>query len=81
MNCSNNMCGKKYMFSKLDETFDSEVKFQNNTTVPIKGRGKISLKLKDRSQNFVVSYTLSLHHNLLTIKQILEKKDMQIYYQ
>ncbi|PKI72238.1 hypothetical protein CRG98_007375 [Punica granatum] len=45
--CSNHMCGVKELFSKLDGCFRSEVKFRNNSEVPIMGKGTISIKAKD----------------------------------
>ncbi|TXG49066.1 hypothetical protein EZV62_024941 [Acer yangbiense] len=45
--CSNHMCGEKEMFTQLDESFTSSVKFGNDTTVPVMGKGKISITLKD----------------------------------
>ncbi|KAK0576845.1 hypothetical protein LWI29_024227 [Acer saccharum] len=51
--CSNHMCGRKEMFSELDETFTSEVKFGNNSKVPVMGKGKISISLKDGSKNTI----------------------------
>ena len=66
------MCDRKEMFSKLDETSNSEVKFRNGTTVPIKGKYKISIKFKDESQNFIsnVLYVPSLHQNLISMKKL-----------
>ena len=80
--CSNHMCGKKEMFSELDESFVSEEKFGNDTKVPVMGKGKISIKLKDGSINFIsdVLYVPSLHQNLLSMEQLSEKGyEMQIY--
>ena len=45
------MCGRIEMVFELDETFNSKVKFRNDTTVPIKDKGKFSIKLKNGSQN------------------------------
>lgn len=47
------ICGRKKLFFKLDETFDAKVKFWNNTMIPINGRGKISIRVKDKSHNFI----------------------------
>lgn len=76
------MCGKKEMFSELDESFVSEVKFGNDTKVPVMGKGKISIQLKDGSMNLIsdVLYVPSLHQNLLSMGQLSEKGyEMQIY--
>ncbi|KAF7820234.1 Retrovirus-related Pol polyprotein from transposon TNT 1-94 [Senna tora] len=73
--CSNHMCGKKELFSSLDESFNSSVKFGNNTNIPILGKGQISIRLKDGTQNFIsdVFYAPGLHHNLLSMGQLSEK--------
>ncbi|BAU00899.1 hypothetical protein VIGAN_11003500, partial [Vigna angularis var. angularis] len=47
--CSNHMCGKKELFSLLDETVTSTVKFGNNSDIPILGKGQIMIRLKDGS--------------------------------
>ena len=47
------MWGRKEMFFKLNDAFNSEAKFGNDTIVSIKGRYKIFIKLKDESQNFI----------------------------
>ncbi|XP_074592431.1 uncharacterized protein LOC141848281 [Curcuma longa] len=39
--CSNHMCGEKDTFSDLDETFRSSVKFGDNSTISVMGKGKI----------------------------------------
>ncbi|GKV50165.1 hypothetical protein SLEP1_g56878 [Rubroshorea leprosula] len=38
--CSNHMCGDKSAFSDLDESFQDKVKFADNFTIVVKGRGK-----------------------------------------
>lgn len=35
MGCSNHMCGKREMFFDLEETVRLDVKFENNTKVPV----------------------------------------------
>lgn len=54
------------MFFELDETFNLEVKFWIDTKVPIKGRGKLSIKLNNGFQNCISSVfdVPSLHQNL-----------------
>ncbi|TXG64801.1 hypothetical protein EZV62_011795 [Acer yangbiense] len=73
--CSNHMCGEKEMFTQLDESFTSSVKFGNDTTVPVMGKGKISITLKDGSQNAIsdVLFVPNLHKNLLSVGQLSEK--------
>ncbi|XP_073152810.1 uncharacterized protein [Henckelia pumila] len=38
--CSNHMCGDKQAFSDLDESFRSSVKFGDNSTIFVMGKGK-----------------------------------------
>ncbi|KAG6490390.1 hypothetical protein ZIOFF_051686 [Zingiber officinale] len=73
--CSNHMCGRRELFSELDESIQSEVTFGNKTKVPILGKGKIYIQLKDGSQNFIsdVFYVPELHQNLLSMGQLSEK--------
>ncbi|TXG59678.1 hypothetical protein EZV62_014251 [Acer yangbiense] len=73
--CSNHMCGEKEMFTQLDESCTSSVKFGNDTTVPVMGKGKISITLKDGSQNAISDVLLvpNLHKNLLSVGQLSEK--------
>ena len=69
------MCGKKELFSSLDEFVKSLVKFGNNAYIPILGIGQISIRLKDGSQNFIsdIFYAPGLYHNLLSMRQLSEK--------
>ncbi|RDX94009.1 hypothetical protein CR513_23663, partial [Mucuna pruriens] len=79
--CSNHMCGKKELFSSLNETVKSTVKFGNNTNISILGKCRIAIKVKNGSQNFIydVFYIPGLHHNLLSMRQLSEKGyNMQI---
>ena len=43
------MFGRKEMFFELEKTFNSEVKFGNESVVPVRIKCKISIKLKDKS--------------------------------
>lgn len=79
--CSNHMCGRKELFSELDESVRSEVTFGNKTKVPIMGKGTISIQLKDGTHNFIsdVFFVPELHQNLLSMGQLSEKGyDMRI---
>ncbi|KAG6488357.1 hypothetical protein ZIOFF_049600 [Zingiber officinale] len=42
--CSNHMSGEKDTFSDLDETFRSSVKFGDNSTISVMGKGKLQEK-------------------------------------
>ena len=39
--CSNHMCGKKELFSKLDESFSTSVKLGDNSSIVVIGKGNI----------------------------------------
>ncbi|GKV36989.1 hypothetical protein SLEP1_g45065 [Rubroshorea leprosula] len=41
--CNNHMCGDKSAFSDLDESFQDKVKFGDNSTIVVKGKGKSNL--------------------------------------
>lgn len=71
--CSNHMCGEE-LFSNLDDTFRSEVRFGNNVKVPIMGKGTIKIKAKDGSVQSIsdVHYVPSLRENLLSMGQLSE---------
>ena len=60
-------------FFELDETFNLKVKFENDTIVLIKGRGKIFIKFKDESNKFIsnVLYVSGFHQNPLSLGQHL----------
>ncbi|KAL3498468.1 hypothetical protein ACH5RR_041200 [Cinchona calisaya] len=66
---SNDMCGKKELFSDLDESLKSYMKFGNNEKVFVLRKGKIGITLKDGTSNFIsdVFYVTSLCHNLLSL--------------
>ena len=47
--CSNHMCGDKEVFSELDETFRNTVKFGDNSTISVLGKGMVTLHAKENS--------------------------------
>ncbi len=67
--CSNHMCGQKELFSSLDETLRSEVKFGNSCIVPVMGKGHIHINARDGSGRRIadVYYVPGLHQNLLSM--------------
>ncbi|XP_073300259.1 uncharacterized protein [Primulina huaijiensis] len=73
--CNNHMCGRQELFTKLDETIRSEVKFENNTRIPVSGKGEINIIAKDGSNTLItyVYYVPGLHQNLLIIGQLSER--------
>ncbi|RDX76246.1 hypothetical protein CR513_43784, partial [Mucuna pruriens] len=51
--CRNHMCGKKELFSTLDEMVKSMVKFRNYTNNPILEKDQVTIRLNDGSQIFI----------------------------
>ena len=74
--CSNHMLNKKELFVEFDEFVHGEIKFGNNNVSPVYGKEKFSISLKNWSTIFIsyVFYVLGLHHNLLSVGQLFEKK-------
>ncbi|GKU89317.1 hypothetical protein SLEP1_g3470 [Rubroshorea leprosula] len=52
ISCSNHMCRDKSTFSDLDESCQDKVKFGNNSTIAVKGRGKTKLEALAAFKNF-----------------------------
>ena len=72
--CSNHMCGKKELFSDLDETFRETVKLGNNSCMTVMGKGNIRIRVNENTQVFTgVFYVPELKSNLLSIGQLQEK--------
>ena len=51
--CSNHMCGKKELFSQLDESIWGNVNFGNKSKVLIMGKGNVKIRSKDGT-NFTI---------------------------
>ncbi|RDX97173.1 hypothetical protein CR513_20081, partial [Mucuna pruriens] len=73
--CSNHMCGNKMMFSDLDETFSNVVKFGDNSTISVLGKGTVTLQTKENSTHTIsnVLFVPDLKTNLLSVGQLQEK--------
>ncbi|GKV06221.1 hypothetical protein SLEP1_g18127 [Rubroshorea leprosula] len=73
--CSNHMCGDKFAFSDLDESCQDKGKFGDNSTIAVKGRGKVTIRAKDNSIQTIanVLYVPDLKSNLLSLGQLQEK--------
>ncbi|PRQ55909.1 putative RNA-directed DNA polymerase [Rosa chinensis] len=73
--CSNHMCGNKLLFSDLDESFRDIVKFGDNSTVSVMGKGSINVRMKNDVVERVPSvfYVPDLKSNLLSLGQLQEK--------
>nr|XP_048331640.1 uncharacterized protein LOC125422966 [Ziziphus jujuba var. spinosa] len=73
--CNNHMCGVKSTFSDLDESFRHTVKFGDNSTVSIMGKGRVSIQTKRNSTLSILDilYVPDLKSNLLSVGQLQEK--------
>ena len=79
---SNHMCGHKEIFTELDEFVRSYIKFRDASTISIKEKCKIYIKLKDGSFNAIsdVYYVPGLSHNLLSMRPLSENGyDIRIF--
>ncbi|TYK18362.1 Retrovirus-related Pol polyprotein from transposon TNT 1-94 [Cucumis melo var. makuwa] len=72
---SNHMCGSKSMFIELDESVGGDIVFGDATKIPVKGKGKILINLKNGKHEFIsnVYYVPNMKNNILSLGQLLEK--------
>ncbi|KAL5818434.1 hypothetical protein ACOSQ4_022276 [Xanthoceras sorbifolium] len=73
------MCEDKNAFSDLDESFRNTVKFGDESTVFVMGRGRATLQTKGNSTHSIsnVFFVPNLKTNLLSVGQ-LQKKGYEI---
>ncbi|CAJ2647891.1 unnamed protein product [Trifolium pratense] len=73
--CSNHMTGHRDWLLEFDENFKSKVKFADDSTISVEGKGKVMVQRKNGNHTFVadVLYVPSMKHNLLSLGQLLEK--------
>lgn len=74
--CSNRMSGDKYVFLELDESFRNSVKFGNNSTISVMGKGNVTSRTKENSTQVIpnVFFVLDFKKKLLSIGQLQEKR-------
>jgi hypothetical protein len=71
---SNHMCGKKEMFTDLDDTFRKSVKLGNNSSLAVLGKGNVCMEVNGIMQVITrVFYVPDLQNNLLSIGHLQEK--------
>ncbi|KAK2988423.1 hypothetical protein RJ640_023970 [Escallonia rubra] len=72
---SNHMCGYKHIFVEMDESMTGNIIFGDISKIPVKGKGKILIKLMNGGHQFIsnVYYVLEMKANILSMGQLLEK--------
>ena len=71
---NNHMWGDKSVFFYLDESFRNTVRFGDNSTVFVFGKGKVTFQTKGNSHSISnVLFILDLKSNLLCVGQLHEK--------
>ena len=89
--CSNHMTGRKDWLIDLDELVKKNVKFADNSTVKAESLGRVLIHKKNGKRSSIneVLYVPTMHSNLLSLGQLLEKgyktmledHHMKIFYQ
>ncbi|XP_040939086.1 uncharacterized protein [Gossypium hirsutum] len=72
---SNHMCGRKELFTELDETVHGQITFGDNSHAEIKGKGKVVITQRNGEKKYIsdVYYVPALKSNLISLGQLLEK--------
>ncbi|XP_010269649.1 PREDICTED: uncharacterized protein LOC104606252 [Nelumbo nucifera] len=73
--CTNHMCDKKELFADLDESFRTKIKFADDSTISMMGKGHILINLKNGDHKYIsdVFYVPGMKSNLLSVGQLAEK--------
>ncbi|KAG8389982.1 hypothetical protein BUALT_Bualt01G0036000 [Buddleja alternifolia] len=73
--CTNHICGKKELFVDLDDSVHSKVRFADDSTISVMGKGRILIKLKNGDHKYIsdVFYVPEIKYNLLSMGQLIEK--------
>ncbi|XP_050896826.1 uncharacterized protein LOC127103620 [Lathyrus oleraceus] len=72
---SNHMCGDRSMFVETNEATTGNVSFGDDSKIPVKGKVKILIRLKNGSHRFIsnVYYVSNMKNNILSLGELLEK--------
>ncbi|GAB2278278.1 hypothetical protein Dimus_039278 [Dionaea muscipula] len=73
--CTNHMSGSKELFTDLDETFNTTVRFADNSSIPVRGKGQIVIMQRNGDHKTIsdVFFVPSMKNNLLSVGQLIEK--------
>ena len=73
--CLNHMTGRKDWLVDLDESVKKNVRFADNSTVKVEGLGKVLIHRKGGKRFSIIEvlYVPTMHNNLLSLGQMLEK--------
>ncbi|KAA0050875.1 putative leucine-rich repeat receptor-like protein kinase [Cucumis melo var. makuwa] len=79
---SNHMCGSKSMFMELDKSVGGDIVFGDASKIPVQGKGKILINLKNGRHEFIsnVYYVPNMKNNILSLGQLLEKDPNWIWH-
>ncbi|KAL4192860.1 hypothetical protein AMTRI_Chr06g196370 [Amborella trichopoda] len=72
---SNHMCGRKELIVELNELSHGHLTFGDLSKRPLKGQGKILIKMKNGGHQFIsdVYYMPDMKNNIFNVGQLLEK--------
>ena len=78
----NYICGQQDLFSDLDETIQGQVIFGDTFKVLIKGKGNILIKLNNSDNSYIADmyYIQTIKHNMLSIRQPIEKEYNRYFF-
>ena len=72
---SNHMCVHQDLFTEIDDTISGEVTFGDSSKIPVKGKGTITIVLKNGDKKYItdVYYIPALKSNIISLGQLVEK--------